>query len=231
MWGWERALLDREITELKKKVGFISALDFACGTGRIITLTEKLVDHSVGVDISSSMLEYARGKLSHTELICADLTTNDVLRGNYFQLITAFRIFLNSDAKLRDEMLAVLVSKLAPDGHFIFNMHGNLWSHRMLTKLYFWFRGRRLNTSSYWQVKKMIDPHGLVIKQFYGFGVIPKPFYRIARGKYIYALDRFFACLPLMRWFSNNLVFVCARKNTHADRKVDPQTQEDIFTA
>ncbi|MEK7630436.1 MAG: class I SAM-dependent methyltransferase [Patescibacteria group bacterium] len=211
LWWWEQDLLREEITRFKKQAGSVSALDFGCGTGRITAIVEQIVERSVGVDIADSMLEYARAKLIRTELISADLTKNDVLKGREFQLITAFRVFLNSSPQLRDEMLVVLVPKLTHDGRMIFNMHGNIWSHRIFTKIYFWLRGRQLNTSSYWHAGRMMASHGFMIERFYGFGMIPKIFYRIFGVRSMFALDRMLSALPLMKYISFDLVFVCKK--------------------
>ncbi|MSR76472.1 MAG: class I SAM-dependent methyltransferase [Candidatus Ryanbacteria bacterium] len=211
LWWWEQGLLKTEINILKGQINSISALDFGCGTGRITAVVEQMVDNSVGVDIADSMLEYARTKLTRTELIFADLTKNDVLKGREFQLITAFRIFLNSSPALRHEILTVLAPKLTCDGRMIFNMHGNIWSQRVFTKIYFWLRGHQLNTSSYRHARHMIVPHGFVIERFYGFGVIPKIFYRIFGARSMYALDRILSVLPLMKYISFDLVFVCKK--------------------
>lgn len=211
LWWWEQDLLKKEINTLKQRTSLVSALDFGCGTGRITAVVEDMVDRSVGVDIANSMLEYARTKLTRTELISADLTKNDVLKGREFQLITAFRIFLNSSPRLRDEMLVVLAPKLMRDGRMIFNIHGNIWSHRIFTKIYFWLRGRQLNTSSYWHARRMIAPHGFVIEQFYGFGVIPKVFYRVFGARSMYILDWILSRFPLMKYISFDLVFVCKK--------------------
>ncbi len=211
LWWWEQDLLKKEINTLKQRASAVSSLDFGCGTGRITAMVEQMVDHSVGVDLADSMLEYARTKLIRTELISADLTKDDVLKGREFGLITAFRVFLNSSPQLRDEMLTVLVPKLTRDGRMIFNMHGNIWSHRIFTKIYFLLRGRQLHTSSYWHARRMIVPHGFVIERFYGFGVIPKIFYRIFGAHSMYALDRAVSRLPFMKYISFDLVFICKK--------------------
>lgn len=213
LWKAEQPILLREVRQLKKILGTISYLDFGCGTGRILQLLESEVDISLGVDISESMVSLAREKGVHAPIMVGDITCEDIIGAKTFQLVTAFRVFLNAGPELTRQMLDVLVPKLDPKGIFIFNMHGNLWSHRIFTKLWFMFRGRTLNTSSYWQVKKMLKPHGLKIVRFYGFGFMPKIFYRMFGSNAMFAVDSFMiAKIPLSRYFSYNLIFVCKTK-------------------
>lgn len=212
MWQAEQPILVSEVTRYKDKTKQVHYLDFACGTGRITQLLEPFVDTSVGVDIAESMLDIARPKLLKTRLICADLTQDDVLGDMTFNYITAFRFFLNAGPELGDKAMSLLVPKLTRDGMFVFNMHGNLWSHRLLTKIWFTLRGRRLNVSSYWRAKKLAESHGLMIDHWYGWGLVPKVFYRIFGAQRMFALDALLARIPLMRYVAYNLIFVCSKK-------------------
>lgn len=136
--SWAKFLWEREqmvllnIVDTYLKDRDINFLDFACGTGRISSFFENRVSKSVGVDVSPSMLRIAREKLQRTELLQADLTRDNVLQGRKFNLITAFRFFLNAEPKLREEALRVIVTLLAEDGYFVFNNHQNLTSPSML---------------------------------------------------------------------------------------------------
>lgn len=213
LWEEEKKVLDREYMLLKKVTKDIDYLDFACGTGRILTYLEDRTEHSVGVDISSSMLAKARGKTRRSELLEADLTVKDDLLGNMFDCITAFRFFLNAQDDMRHDALRILSAKLK-DEHsiFIFNIHGNILSHRFLTKLWYLLRGRMLNAMSYWEVRKLAAQHGLRIVRYYGFGIIPKFFYRVLRSSMLLPLDRFLSRIPGARYVSYNMIFVCVRQ-------------------
>ena len=97
--AWDRFLWSREreilLTILKKYFTGrdVHLLDFACGTGRITRFLEDRVKTSTGVDVSSSMLAIAKAKLKRTEIIEADITTENILKLRKFNLITAFRSF------------------------------------------------------------------------------------------------------------------------------------------
>ena len=213
LWSHERKILELEVIRLRTKCLSLSYLDFGCGTGRIISYMEQFADLSLGVDISEPMIEVARSKVKKSGFIVADITREDVLAGKTFDLITAFRIFLNAGPELRSSMLAALVQKLQnEDSLLIFNIHGNIMSHRIFTKLLFLLRGRNLNTMSVGEVKRFASEHGLEVVRWYGFGVIPKVFYRIFGGKLMFMLDSLLARVPLMKFISYDLIFVCKKK-------------------
>ncbi len=209
VWRAEQPVLLAEVEALRKTTSKIVYLDFGCGTGRILKLLESKVDDALGVDISESMVALAREKGVHAPIIVGDITHEDVIGPKTFQLITVFRVFLNAGPTLSRQMLTVLTPKLDPSGVLIFNIHGNFWSYRVFTKIWLMLRGHRLNTSSYWQTKKMVEPHGLTIVRFYGLGFIPKIFYRIFGSRAMFALDMLLAKIPLVKYFSYNLIFVC----------------------
>jgi ubiquinone/menaquinone biosynthesis C-methylase UbiE len=99
-------------------------MDFACGTGRLTCILEKLVEYCVGVDISSSMLELAKLKCNKSHFMLCDLTRQRADIGP-FDLITAFRFFGNAEDKLRLEALSALRYYLAPAGVLLLNNHRN----------------------------------------------------------------------------------------------------------
>ncbi len=210
VWQEEKKILDYELVLLKKQIPYVRYFDFGCGTGRIIGYVETKVDQSVGVDIAHEMLTIAKEKLHRSRLVEADITTNDVLRGQSFDIMTAFRILLNAEPPLRDAILAVLAPKLFANGVFIFNIHGNTWSFRLPMVWWYRLRGRRLNHLSYRKTKHMLARHGLCIGRLYGFGVIPKPFYRLCPHTSFF-LDRLIARIPFIKYISYNLIFVCKR--------------------
>ena len=216
LWQWEKRVLEQEMRELKKNVRDVEYFDFGCGTGRILVFLEGDAVRSVGVDNAEAMIRVARERVKNAELVVADITHTDALSGNVFDLITAFRVFLNSQPPLREEMLAVLVPKLRDEySIFIFNIHGNLASYRFFTKLWYMARGQRLNTMTVGEAKRMAERHGLEVIRWYGFGVKPKIFYRWFGARFMFAVDSLLAKIPGMKYVSYDLVFVCrkARKS------------------
>lgn len=212
LWQWEQGILTRELELLQKRKEKINYLDFACGTGRIASFIEDGVDNSQGIDISQEMIALAREKVSITNFIVGDITRKDILRGQKFDLITAFRFFLNAQPQLKNEAMAAL-QKLLKDNNsiLIFNIHGNKCSHRFITYLYFKLKGRQLNIYSFWQARKLIKKHNLEIVHSYGFGFLPKICYRVVGAKTSFTIDRALYKIPILKFFSYDLVFVCRK--------------------
>lgn len=119
----KRFLDDIFLSSVIPRGGRIRALDFACGTGRILKWLEAQVDDVTGVDVSESMLQMAKGNGCRATLVCADLTTQPGAVCGAFEVITAFRFFANAQASLRESVITKLASLLSPGGVLIFNNH------------------------------------------------------------------------------------------------------------
>jgi len=98
-------------------------LDFACGTGRIISQLEHFANYSCGVDISESMLQFAKNKCSKSDFIQMDITRDPSKIDRRFDLITSFRFFGNAQDELREKVLISLRQLLKQDGYLIINNH------------------------------------------------------------------------------------------------------------
>jgi|SRR3989344_4338755 len=228
LWKWEQGVLGCEVKNFKKQKSAISLLDFATGTGRILAFLEDKVETALGVDNAEVMLVHARSRVKKAELLCVDITNleaelplgssaskwQDVLAGKQFDLITAFRFFLNAQPELRNAALRILIPKLRNEHSlFIFNIHGNLWSHRLFSKVWYAMRGRRLNTMTVSEVRRLAKRHGLEIVRWYGFGVKPKFLYRLFGAQFMFAVDSLLSKIPGMKYISYDLIFVCRKKN------------------
>lgn len=122
---WEQVespLLRATLSELHS-AGTRSCLDFACGTGRILSVVEDVFDDTTGVDVSESMLEQASHKLRSSELLCADITKNPLDRK--FDCATSFRFFRNAQPALRKQAVDALAAHVKPGGKLVVNTHGN----------------------------------------------------------------------------------------------------------
>lgn len=177
IWSWEKKVLKEIIDDYFPHNRQIKYLDFACGTGRIVGYLENFVSESYGVDVSESMLEVAMQNLTKTTLIKADLTRNNSLSGECFNLITSFRFFLNAQPELRESVIKILSGLLNRNGYLVFNIHMNRGSifDRML-KLYGRAKGyseESYNSLGIQEVKGMIQNAGLQIEGIYHFGIIP----------------------------------------------------------
>lgn len=215
---WHRFLWSREreiILEILKKYfegKDIHLLDFACGTGRITSFLEERVKTSTGVDVSSSMLAIAREKLQRTEIIQADITTVNILKGRRFNLITAFRFFPNAEPDLRSAAVNALAGLLAEDGYFVFNNHHNFGSPWIKWS---YMRHRQKNPQGIYnvmtieQMRQLVEKVGLEIIELYPVGFFHPP--RIKVPQRLVNLIEDICCRSrCLRRFSESPVAVCS---------------------
>jgi len=126
IWRREQEVLRQILAEFYQGRK-IELLDFACGTGRITTFLEPLVESATGVDVSEAMIAQARPKLKRTRLLIGNIVEGDdyLLEQESFNLITAFRFFLNAEPSLRLAVIKKLRQLLTPEGYLVFNNHQN----------------------------------------------------------------------------------------------------------
>ncbi len=193
--------------------GGLVHFDFACGTGRIISAVETLTTKSTGIDISSIMLTIARKNVK-----CADLRQGDILEdpnvvGFNYDVITAFRFFLNAEPELRTSIMKVLSLRLrSSKSRLIFNIQGNSRSFRHLSIAYRAKRGECHNEMSYKDVCTLVEGAGLEIESWYGFGICPRLLFRTILRPLMRVIDRFAVRLPFLKSVSYDLLFVCKPK-------------------
>jgi predicted TPR repeat methyltransferase len=218
--AWEKFLWSREqeiILKILEKYFAgrdVHLLDFACGTGRITSFLEDRVTTSTGVDVSDSMLAIARQKLQRTEIIEADITTENILKPRTFNLITAFRFFLNAEPDLRSMAIGELVDLLAVDGYLVFNNHHSLGSP-WIKLLYARHRRKNpegiFNVMSIEQMAGLAGSAGLEIVEIYPVGFFHPPkvpvSYRLNR-----AIDNIVCRFKSLDRFSESPIVVCRRK-------------------
>ena len=217
LWSREREILVR-ILEKYFMGRNVHLLDFACGTGRITKFLENRVKTSTGVDVSSSMLAVAEEKLKRTELIETDITAENILKPRKFNLITAFRFFLNAEPELRSVAIRALAELLDEDGYLVFNNHQNSGSP--------WIRLRHAhyrkknpegiyNVMSIEQMTNLAKGAGLETVEIYPIGFFNPP--KITVPDCLnHGIDWTAGKLKFMNQFSENLIAVC-RRNRDSD--------------
>lgn len=212
-WFLQRPYLIRIFKGLTRPDRKLKYLDFACGTGRIISAVEHLTDRAVGLDISPQMLSYAKSKVSKSVLKCGDILEDPDIVDSDYDVITAFRFFLNTEPEMRVRVMQSLAGRLSDgDSRLIFNIHGNAWSADALKSLYQQLRGwGAANTMTYPDVKRLVEAAGLRIVAMYGFGLWPYRLYRTPLAPLLKRIDYWAARQRPLRWFSHDLLFVCQR--------------------
>jgi len=218
---WDRFLWSREREIILQILGKyfanreIHLLDFACGTGRIAGFLEDRVNTSTGIDVSDSMLAIARKKLHRTEIVNADITEENILKPRKFNLITAFRFFLNAEPELRSAAMGVIAELLSEDGCFVFNNHHSLGSP-WIRLLNAWHLKKdpagTFNVMSIDQMKRLVEGAGMKIVEIYPAGFFHPPklpiFYRLN-----HAIDSVASKFKLLAQFSENPIAVCRRSD------------------
>lgn len=167
----------RAIFDLEKDVvfsetsDFVNHLDFACGTGRWLSLPN--IQNSYGMDVSESMLKTARRNNPDSKIFKFNFKELDELKGLSFDLITAFRFFPNADLKLRRDAMRYIADKLNHNGTLILNNHRNFWS---LSYIFFrfLFLGFWQAGMSHKQVVDLLKGSGLKVVESYSLGIIPQ---------------------------------------------------------
>ena len=216
VWSLERRLL-RRIVRKHLPDRSPSHLDFACGTGRLLELLSPITSSSTGVDISTSMLEIARDRLTGVELIETDITRADCLGSRRFDLITAFRFFPNAEPPLRLDALDVLARHLEPNGILVFNNHMNRGSliRRIVVSL-----GRTGATPgldaqwgmSHREAYELVEAAGLAVEREYHLAVLPFTDRHMLRpARLLEGLEEGLGQIGWLAPVAQNLIYVCRR--------------------
>ncbi len=111
-------------------------LDVASGSGRVLAWLQPRTARSTAIDISDDMLAHARAAVPAAAFVVGDAST--MRFGQPFDLVTAFRFFLNAGPELRADVLDRIGECLAPGGLLVANIHAQPWS-----TLGLWRRAKR----------------------------------------------------------------------------------------
>ena len=210
----ETKIIKKVVNKYYRSKGKINNyLDFACGTGRITQIIEKVAKNSNGVDISPDMLAVAKKKCKKTKFVRQDITKKP-LKGK-FDLITAWRFFLNAENKLRKDVLLSLRKNIAKDGKLIFNIHMNRYS---IVGFQFYLRsllgGKNLiNNMSLGEAKKLLRETNYEIVEVIPLAHLPGRLdITLLPEKLLIPFELFLSKLKIFRFFAKDLIVVCRKK-------------------
>lgn len=219
LWTLEQRLLT-DLIERRFGRREIHLLDFACGTGRLTRFLEPFVATSVGVDVSPTMLTQARRKLTRTELLEVDLTAHNVFGDRKFNLITAFRFFLNAEPALRCRTIAVLAGLLAPDGYLVFNNHRNRASPSVLVNYIRHRRSRRprseFNVMSRQEMLALVRDADLRLIEMLHAGVLHPRMAGALPEPWAVEVEAFASKWGVLEDVSKDLIAVCGHRQGNA---------------
>jgi SAM-dependent methyltransferase len=225
IWSLQRDKLRELVDRAKRNCPSLRYLDFACGTGRILSALEGIAATSTGVDISPNMAAVAVKRTTRSKIVVGDILQNPDLIDGAFDLITAFRFFLNAEPDLRIRVMRALAKRLrTPNSILIFSVHGNRTSLRHLA---IWYRARRSGVRhselAIGEVRELISRAGLELANWRGFGICPEFTYGGKVGWLARLVDRVSSKLPLLKWVSYDLLFVCRPAAAEVSQSTDSQ--------
>ena len=217
IWQMQRPALTGILKNLRTAhSGPLRLLDFACGTGRVLSALEPLVDSADGVDISENMVAVARTRCRQSRLLVGDVLASPKLLQPEYDLISCFRFLLNVEPELREKVLCRLRQVLrAPDGRLLVNVHGN--AHSLRHPAILWRRrrarsantGEMLNELSATAARQLLRNSGFEIVQELGFGILPPTLYRTPLRPAAAAFDRLLAGENFLSRWAIDILFVC----------------------
>jgi len=178
VWRIEQSLLETLVMEFRKAHDSIEYLDFACGTGRVLSFMQNYVDQATGIEISQAMVDIALMKSGRARVKCCDIT-NEPPGEQKYDLITAFRFFTNAEPSLRLGAMKALANRLRDDTSWlVFNNHGNLLSRKAL--IWPLLAARNIGPAkvpcgramTHGQVLRLVDHAGLRVKRVSGCDIL-----------------------------------------------------------
>lgn len=224
IWRLQQPVLQEILVATGKEAGAkLRLLDFACGSGRILSFVESFVDSAEGVDISAGMVALAHQKCRKSVLRVGDILREPELLRSPYDIITSFRFLLNVEDEIRRKALHRLREVIrTPGGRLIVNVHGNSRSLRHPAIVWNRWRQRRasggrsveimLNEMSLSQTRRLLAAAGFEVVQLLGFGVMPPTLYRTPLRGLARAVDSFFAARRWCPAWSVDLLLVCRPK-------------------
>ena len=219
LWTCEREIIEDILRRHQRDWAECDYLDFACGTGRVIEFMESRVATSRGIDISAEMLALAAPKLKRSELICNDITASAVPEGSY-DLITAFRFFLNAEPQVRLKVMRALGERLKNSRSLlVFSNHGNPFSYKALawpihrTRQVLFGRRPVGNYLTHGTIKALLDESGLRIVERFGCGIVSPRLFKVAPAA-ADAVERNLGRGAIGRFVGVNQVYVVTRRSS-----------------
>lgn len=219
IWELQKPVLWRILEGHRAKLGSLRLLDFACGTGRVLSFMEPLADSSEGLDISPEMAALAKAKCVRSQISVGDICAEPTLVSGKYGAITAFRFLLNAQPSLREDVLRQLRAVIAENGILVANVHGNSRSLRHPFVLFRkWQRKKAperfaanfmVEEMSPKEVRQLFERTGFEVVEQIGFGLLPQFLYRTFLRGLAWRVDRALSGVPLLRNVCVDLLFVC----------------------
>lgn len=216
LWAVEREFLLRFLDRFQVPREQIAYLDFACGTGRVLSFMEEYVGTARGIEVAAPMLELARGKVKRADLVHADITARpDQIEGTY-DLITAFRFFLNAEPALRRAVMDGLAARLR-DGNsrLIFNIQASVPGHKSIVREVRRFHhpdgAGTYHVMSSGGVEELVAAAGLQIEEKFGYDMMSGAALRVLPARTLLNVERRLAGTPVANALGGHQIYVVRR--------------------
>lgn len=222
LWAHEKRLLGGILERLTVPTAEIAALDFACGSGRVLSYLEGRIGVAVGVDVSASMLEIAATHVRKSRLVCADITSSvpqghqaEEKVGSGYDIITAFRFFLNAEPQLRFAAMTALRKLLkSGDSRLVFTVQAHVPSHKSISKFVSRARlrardgkvGAEYMTED--EVLRLVRAAGLELEQFFGYDLVSGASCRVLPPAVVERIERVGNRQPLIQKLGAHRLYV-----------------------
>lgn len=207
----EKPLISSILSELERTEHLSDCMDFACGTGRILSVLDKYSNNIVGIDISKDMLANAKDKYPEITFINADLTKQNLDIGP-FDLITSFRFFLNAEDILRKDVLSTFNSYIKAGGYLLINTHMTPWSiHGIRLKLRKAITKKENveSTLSSNDLKRLVEGYGYKCVNTKSYRLLPTLKGKLVLPGFIFkAIDTIASKLPFSNIYCHNTMFL-----------------------
>jgi SAM-dependent methyltransferase len=220
--AWSTTLWESEqdyLRELLARPHFVprreNYLDFACGTGRLLSLVAPAFSKAAGLDVSQEMLTRAASKQQAVQLYCRDVGVDPSPLEEPVDLVTVFRFVLNADPDDRTAALRWLRRQLRDDqSRVVLNNHGNLWSHKLVPYLLRRMLSRHPrvtgNLMSGRALERMLASAGFRVVGRRGFGFLGAHIANTLGAARSRRLQRFMNRIPFVDRFAEDQVYVLA---------------------
>jgi len=228
VWHLEKQILKETLSRFNKNKKTVRILDFASGTGRVAEYLEELGFRNIlCMDASNEMLKEARKKTKYSKFAVVDITDKKIekkFKKESFDIIIAFRFFLNADKELRSEAIKRLDWFLKKSGTLIFNIHGNRNSLRFFgvvsinTLKFILQREKRKNKNyvpyrnqlSIKDIHRLLSQTSLKIGQIYSYSFFPEILSKASsKDSWIRMEQRL---ISKNKFFGTHLLFICKKR-------------------
>lgn len=213
LWNFEKEVLLSAVSKCQSLES--KYLDFACGTGRVLSLLELHFKESYGVDVSPRMLAECEKNIVRAHMLKLDLTNEYYFDPSTFDFITAFRFFPGAEYSLQEDVILKLSSLLKPGGVLIFNNHRSYSGlFFVMQRALYWLKGRNWNVTCLRdeRVHWLIEHANLQLEEVHYWGLLP-----VNEGKDIVPstlltmVEKIVSFIPFIKKYSTAKIYICRR--------------------